>query len=193
MQALVDRIQKDGNILNGDVLKVDAFITHQVDPVLMEEIAESFYQAFKEAGITKVVTIEASGIVPAVYTAQKFGVPMIYARKSKSLTMNEELLTTEVYSFTKQVTSTVSISRKFLSKEDKILIIDDFLANGQAAKGLIELCRQANASVEGIGILIEKSFQPGRKLLEEIGVKVVSLARISSLENGKITFIEGDA
>ena len=193
MQALVDRIQKDGNILNGDVLKVDAFITHQVDPVLMEEIAESFYQAFKEAGITKVVTIEASGIVPAVYTAKKFGVPMIYARKSKSLTMNEELLTTEVYSFTKQVTSTVSISRKFLSKEDKVLIIDDFLANGQAAKGLIELCRQADARVEGIGILIEKSFQSGRKLLEETGVKVVSLARISSLENGKITFIEGDA
>ena len=193
MQALVDRIQKDGNILNGDVLKVDAFITHQVDPVLMEEIAESFYQAFKEAGITKVVTIEASGIVPAVYTAKKFGVPMIYARKSKSLTMNEELLTTEVYSFTKQVTSTVSISRKFLSNEDKVLIIDDFLANGQAAKGLIELCRQADARVEGIGILIEKSFQSGRKLLEETGVKVVSLARISSLENGKITFIEGDA
>ena len=107
--------------------------------------------------------------------------------------MNEELLTTEVYSFTRQVTSTVSISRKFLSKEDKVLIIDDFLANGQAAKGLIELCRQANASVEGIGILIEKSFQSGRKLLEETGVKVVSLARISSLENGKITFIEGDA
>ena len=128
-----------------------------------------------------------------MYTAQKFGVPMIYARKSKSLTMNEELLTTEVYSFTKQVTSTVSISRKFLSKEDKVLIIDDFLANGQAAKGLIELCRQADARVEGIGILIEKSFQPGRKLLEETGVKVVSLARISSLENGKITFIEGDA
>ena len=118
---------------------------------------------------------------------------MIFARKSKSLTMNEELLTSSVYSFTKQVTSTVSISRKFLTKSDNVLIIDDFLANGQAAKGLIELCQQAGASVEGIGILIEKSFQDGRQLLEDMGIDVVSLARISSLENGEVTFIDADA
>src|SRR5699024_482429 len=158
-----------------------------------EQMGKRFAEVFKEQGITKVVTIEASGIAPALFAARELDVPMIFARKAKSLTMDEELLTASVYSFTKQVTSTISISRKFLSSEDKVLIIDDFLANGQAAKGLIELCRQADASVEGIGILIEKSFQPGRKLLEEIGVKVVSLARISSLENGKITFIEGDA
>lgn len=118
---------------------------------------------------------------------------MIFARKSKSLTMDEELLTASVYSFTKQVTSTISISRKFLSAEDNVLLVDDFLANGQAAKGLIELCQQAGASVAGIGILIEKSFQDGRQLIEDMDIPVVSLARISSLHDGKVTFIEEDA
>ncbi|MGX7303138.1 xanthine phosphoribosyltransferase [Enterococcus columbae] len=193
MQALMERIMQDGNILNDGVLKVDSFVTHQVDPDLMAAIGQRFAEVFKEYGITKVVTIESSGIVPAIYTAQALQVPMIFARKSKSLTMNEELLTASVYSFTKQVTSTVSISRKFLSKEDKVLIIDDFLANGQAAKGLVELCQQAEAKVLGIGILIEKSFQNGRQLLEEMQLKVVSLARISSLADGKIQFLEGDA
>lgn len=193
MQALMERIMQDGNILNDGVLKVDSFVTHQVDPDLMAAIGQRFAEVFKECGITKVVTIESSGIVPAIYTAQALQVPMIFARKSKSLTMNEELLTASVYSFTKQVTSAVSISRKFLSKEDKVLIIDDFLANGQAAKGLVELCQQAEAKVLGIGILIEKSFQNGRQLLEEMQLKVVSLARISSLADGKIQFLEGDA
>lgn len=118
---------------------------------------------------------------------------MIFARKSKSLTMDEELLTSSVYSFTKQLTSTISISRKFLSSEDRVLLIDDFLANGQAAKGLIELCRQAGAEVAGIGILIEKSFQDGRQLLEDMGIPVVSLARIASLHDGKVAFLEEDA
>jgi xanthine phosphoribosyltransferase len=118
---------------------------------------------------------------------------MIFARKAKSLTMDEELLTSSVYSFTKQVTSTISISRKFLSNEDKVLIIDDFLANGQAAKGLIELCRQAGAQVEGVGIVIEKSFQDGRQLLEDMGIRVVSLARIASLADGEVAFREADA
>lgn len=193
MQTLMNRIMQDGNVLNGDVLKVDSFVTHQVDPSLMAEVGQCFAEVFKDYGITKVVTIESSGIVPAVYTAQQLKVPMIFARKSKSLTMDEELLTASVYSFTKQVTSTVAISSKFLTKEDRVLIIDDFLANGQAAKGLIELCQKAEAEVAGVGILIEKAFQSGRKLLEEMQVKVVSLARIESLENGKIQFLEGDA
>ena len=193
MKKLIEQIEKDGNVLGDGVLKVDSFLTHQVDPELMQEIGTIFAKRFQAEQITKVVTIEASGIAPALFTAQTLGVPMIFARKAKSLTMDEELLTASVYSFTKQVTSQVSISRKFLSAEDNVLIIDDFLANGQAAKGLIELCQQAGATVAGIGIVIEKSFQSGRALLEEMSIPVVSLARIASLSEGKATFLEGDA
>ena len=193
MKKLIERIEKDGNVLGDGVLKVDSFLTHQVDPELMQEIGTIFAKRFQAEQITKVVTIEASGIAPALFPAQTLGVPMIFARKAKSLTMDEELLTASVYSFTKQVTSQVSISRKFLSAEDNVLIIDDFLANGQAAKGLIELCQQAGATVAGIGIVIEKSFQSGRALLEEMSIPVVSLARIASLSEGKATFLEGDA
>ena len=193
MKELMERIENDGHVLGEGVLKVDSFVTHQVDPVLMEKIGKQFAACFADHQITKVVTIEASGIAPALFAAQHLGVPMVFARKSKSLTMNEELLTADVYSFTKQTTSTISISRKFLSAEDNVLIVDDFLANGQAAKGLIELCRQAGAHVDGIGIVIEKSFQDGRQLLEEMGLKVVSLARIDSLSDGKVTFLKEDA
>jgi xanthine phosphoribosyltransferase len=193
MDKLVERIKTHGNVLGEGVLKVDEFLTHQVDYELMREIGTVFAERFQESGITKVVTIEASGIAPALYTAEKLQVPMIFARKAKSLTMDEELLTASVYSFTKQVTSQVSISKKFLSSDDTVLIIDDFLANGQAAKGLIELCQQAGAKVVGIGIVIEKSFQTGRQLLEEMGIPVVSLARIASLSEGQVSFLEGDA
>lgn len=193
MEKLVERIKTHGNVLGEGVLKVDQFLTHQVDYELMKEIGTVFAERFQESGITKVVTIEASGIAPALYTAEQLQVPMIFARKAKSLTMDEELLTASVYSFTKQVTSQVSISKKFLSSEDTVLIIDDFLANGQAAKGLIELCQQAGANVVGIGIVIEKSFQSGRQLLEEMGIPVVSLARIASLSEGQVSFLEGDA
>lgn len=193
MEKLVERIKTHGNVLGEGVLKVDQFLTHQVDYELMKEIGTVFAQRFQGSGITKVVTIEASGIAPALYTAEQLQVPMIFARKAKSLTMDEELLTASVYSFTKQVTSQVSISKKFLSSEDTVLIIDDFLANGQAAKGLIELCQQAGANVVGIGIVIEKSFQSGRQLLDEMGIPVVSLARIASLSEGQVSFLEGDA
>ncbi|MBP1048346.1 xanthine phosphoribosyltransferase [Enterococcus sp. BWM-S5] len=193
MKELVERIKKDGQVLGDGVLKVDSFVTHQVDAELMEKIGKRFAEVFADQGITKVVTIEASGIAPALYAAQALDIPMIFARKAKSLTMDEELLTSSVYSFTKQVTSQISISKKFLSEGDTVLIIDDFLANGQAAKGLVELCQQAGASVSGIGILIEKSFQDGRELLEEMGLKVVSLARIASLKNHTVEFLEEDA
>src|SRR5699024_887776 len=188
MKELMDKITKSGHVLGEEVLKVDSFITHQIDPELMEKIGTRFSEVFSEAGITKVVTIESSGIAPALFAARKLQVPMVFARKSKSLTMDEELLTSSVYSFTKQVTSKISISRKFLNEKDNVLIIDDFLANGQAAKGLIELCQQAGATVDGVGIVIEKSFQDGRQLLEEMGIKVVSLARVNSLEDGTVHF-----
>ena len=172
MKLLEERILKDGHILGDNILKVDSFLTHQVDFSLMREIGKVFAEKFTSAGITKVVTIEASGIAPAVFTAEALNVPMIFAKKAKNITMNEGILTAEVYSFTKQVTSTVSIAGKFLSPEDKVLIIDDFLANGQAAKGLIQIIEQAGATVEAIGIVIEKSFQDGRDLLEKAGYPV---------------------
>ena len=143
-------------------------------------------------GITKVVTIEASGIAPALYTADALEVPMIFAKKSKNITMNEGILTAEVFSFTKQVTNTVSIASKYLSEKDRVLIVDDFLANGQAAKGLVEIVEQAGAKVEAVGIVIEKSFQDGRRLLEEAGIPVFSLARLERFENGKVVFKEAD-
>ena len=190
MRELKEKILTDGRVLGEGVLKVDSFLTHQVDPLLMSQIGKEFANRFKDKGLTKIVTIEASGIAPAVFAGLELGIPVIFARKQKSLTMNAELLTAQVYSFTKQVTSDISISTKFLTEDDHVLVVDDFLANGQAALGLIELCRQAGATVEGIGIVIEKSFQDGRQLLEEKGYKVDSLARIASLKNNEVTFVE---
>ena len=192
MKLLEERILKDGNVLGENILKVDSFLTHQVDFKLMKEIGQAFADRFKDAGVTKVVTIEASGIAPALYVAEALDVPMIFAKKAKNITMNEGILTAEVYSFTKQVTSTVSIASKFLDPSDKVLIIDDFLANGQAAKGLIQIIEQAGATVEAIGIVIEKSFQDGRDLLEKAGYPVLSLARLDRFENGQVIFKEAD-
>ena len=192
MKKLEERILQDGNVLGENILKVDSFLTHQVDFSLMKEIGQVFAEHFRDAGITKVVTIEASGIVPAVYTAEALGVPMIFAKKSKNITMTEGILTAEVYSFTKQVTSTVSIAGKFLESSDKVLVVDDFLANGQAAKGLIKIIEEAGAEVAAVGIVIEKSFQDGRSLLEAQVQTVLSLARIDRFENGKVVFREAD-
>lgn len=192
METLEARILKDGYVLGENILKVDSFLTHQVDLHLMKEIGEVFAAKFKNVGITKVVTIEASGIAPALYTADALAVPMIFAKKSKNITMNEGILTAEVFSFTKQVTNTVSIASKYLSEKDKVLIVDDFLANGQAAKGLVEIVEQAGAKVEAVGIVIEKSFQEGRGLLEEAEIPVFSLARLERFENGKVVFKEAD-
>ena len=192
MKLLEDRILKDGNVLGENILKVDSFLTHQVDFDLMRVIGKVFAEKFKDTGITKVVTIEASGIAPALYATEALDVPMIFAKKAKNITMNEGILTAEVYSFTKQVTSTVSIASKFLTPEDKVLIVDDFLANGQAAKGLIQIIEEAGAHVEAVGIVIEKSFQDGRALLEEAGYPVVSLARLDRFENGQVVFKEAD-
>lgn len=174
--------------MNENVLKVDSFLTHQVDSKLMIEIAKTFADKFR--GVNKVLTIESSGIAPAILTAHLLDVPMVFARKHKSLTLNSELISTKVFSYTKQTESTVSISNKFLKNNDIVLIIDDFLANGEAAKGLINICTQVGAKVAGIGIVIEKSFQPGRQLLENMGVEVFSLARIKRLEKGVIEFVD---
>ncbi|MBO0960192.1 xanthine phosphoribosyltransferase [Neobacillus sp. MM2021_6] len=189
MNFLEERIKKDGKVLSEHVLKVDSFLNHQIDPNLMLEIGKEFTTRFVSAGITKIVTIESSGIAPAVMAGLFLKVPVVFARKRKSVTLNEDLLTASVHSFTKNETNEISISKKYVNKEDRVLIIDDFLANGQAALGLVEIVQQSGAEVCGIGIVIEKSFQHGEQKLKEMGLRVESLARIASLENGEVTFI----
>lgn len=190
MQLLKDKILSDGRAINSDVLKVDSFITHQVDIELMEEMAKDFAEHFKNAEITKVVTIESSGIAPAMMTAKFLNVPLIIFKKQPSKILNGNLLQTEVTSFTTAKTYELTASPKFLKSEDHILIVDDFLANGEAITGAIRLIRMAHATVAGIGILIEKSFQPGRKKLEDAGFEVYSLARVKSMKTGQVEFLD---
>ena len=190
MKVLQEKILNEGKVLSGDVLKVDAFLNHQIDPVLMQEIGKEFAKRFKEENITKIVTIESSGIAPAVMAALELGVKVIFARKRKSLTLQDNMYVAKVYSFTKQETNEISLSRNHIHENDRVLIIDDFLANGQAALGLMSLVEQAGASIAGVGIVIEKAFQDGGKKLREQGVRVESLAEIASLDNGTVTFVQ---
>ncbi|MDA1853491.1 MULTISPECIES: xanthine phosphoribosyltransferase [Bacillus cereus group] len=190
MKVLQEKILNEGKVLSGDVLKVDAFLNHQIDPVLMQEIGKEFAKRFKEENITKIVTIESSGIAPAVMAALELGVKVIFARKRKSLTLQDNMYVANVYSFTKQETNEISLSRNHIDESDRVLIIDDFLANGQAALGLMSLVEQAGASIAGIGIVIEKAFQDGGKKLREQGIRVESLAEIASLDNGTVTFVQ---
>jgi len=190
VELLKQKIRSEGIVLSERVLKVDAFLNHQIDPRLMQQIGQEFARRFRDAGVTKIVTLEASGIAPAVMTGLELGVPVIFARKHQSLTMTDNLLTASVYSFTKQVESTIAIAANHLSPTDRVLVIDDFLANGKAAKGLLSIIAQAGATVVGLGIVIEKSFQSGRRELEETGLRIESLARIASLENGQVQFVE---
>lgn len=190
MKVLQEKILNEGKVLSGDVLKVDAFLNHQIDPVLMQEIGKEFAKRFKEENITKIVTIESSGIAPSVMAALELGVKVIFARKRKSLTLQDNMYVANVYSFTKQETNEISLSRNHIDENDRVLIIDDFLANGQAALGLMSLVEQAGASIAGLGIVIEKAFQDGGKKLREQGVRVESLAEIASLDNGTVTFVQ---
>ena len=189
MYALEQKILSEGIVLSDEVLKVDAFLNHQIDPVMMQLIGKEFAARFKDAGITKIITIEASGIAPAIMAGLELGVPVIFARKYQSLTLKDDLYRSKVFSFTKQTESTIAISNKHISSADKALVIDDFLANGQAALGLIDLIHQAKAEGVGVGIVIEKSFQPGRDILLEKGYRVESLARVKSLANGTVEFV----
>ena len=190
MKRLEDKIREEGRALSEDVLKVDAFLNHQVDPVLMQAIGREFANRFRDESIDRIVTLESSGIAPAMMTALELGVPFVFARKRKSLTLQDDLVEADVYSFTKQETNRISLSRRFVQPGERILVIDDFLANGEAALGLTQLVERAEATVVGIGIVIEKSFQPGRSKLMEAGYRVESLARIEKLDRDQITFVE---
>jgi len=190
MKTVEDRIVQDGQVLSNTILKVDTFLNHQVDPVLTMEIGREFANFFKSQAITKVLTIEASGIHFAMATALTLGVPFIYAKKKKAVTLTEDLYTVPVFSFTRQETFQVSVSKRYLSAEDRVLIVDDFLATGDALLGLCEIVKQADAHLVGVGAVIEKSFQEGRGKLEQTGVPVYSLARIGSMSPDGIHFIE---
>ncbi|MBG9445109.1 xanthine phosphoribosyltransferase [Cytobacillus firmus] len=188
MDMLIEKIKSEGIVLSHSVLKVDSFLNHQIDPKLMHEVGRDFADRFSNSGITKILTIESSGIAPAVMAGLHLNVPVVFARKRKSLTLVNDLITASVYSFTKEETSEISVSKKYLSEKDNVLIIDDFLANGQAALGLADIAEQAGSSIAGIGIVIEKGFQKGGQQLREKGFRVESLAIIDSLENGMISF-----
>lgn len=189
MRELEEKIRKYGTVLPGNVLKVDAFLNHQVDPELMLHVGQEFAKLFADEGITKVWTVESSGIAPAVMTGLALKVPVIFARKHKSLTLNQNMYVADVYSYTKKTTNRISISKKYVSPDDKVLMIDDFLANGQAVEGMLEIADQAGVQVAGAGIVIEKSFQPGAKELKDRGIRLESLARIKSLSDNQIEFM----
>ena len=192
MNCLEARIVKDGVVKEGNVLKVDSFLNHQMDIALMNEIGKEFYERFKDKPINKVLTIEASGIAIAYAVAQQFKVPLVFAKKSKSINIAGDTYVAEVESFTHKNRNTVLVSKQFLSPEDRVLIVDDFLANGCALQGLISIVDQAGGTVEGIGIAIEKGFQVGGQIIRNLGYHLESLAIVDSMdhETGKIVFRE---
>ena len=186
MKILKERILKDGKCYPGGILKVDKFINHQMDPNLMKQCAVGLIRRYAGTDINKILTIEASGIAPAIMMGFLLDLPVVFAKKKKPSTM-DNMLSTTVTSFTKKREYTVVISKDYLTPNDKVLFIDDFLAYGNASLGIIDLCKQAGAHLEGMGFIIEKSFQNGRKLIEEQGIRCESLAVVDSLDNCEIT------
>ena len=190
MNCLEERILKDGVVKEGNILKVDSFLNHQMDITLINEIGKEFKRRFSDCPITKILTIEASGIGIASVVALRFGVPVVFAKKTQSVNLDGEMYTAEVESFTHKNINNVIVSKKFIGPEDKVLIIDDFLANGCALMGLIQIVSQAGATVAGIGIAIEKGFQPGGQIIRNLGYQLESLAIVESMDakTGTVVF-----
>jgi xanthine phosphoribosyltransferase len=195
MNFLEERINKDGIVKAGNVLKVDSFLNHQMDIALIEEIAREFKRRFQDKTVTKVLTIEASGIGIAAFVAKEFGVSMVFAKKSKSINIDGDMYVAEVESFTHKNKNQIIVSKKFLDANDRVLIIDDFLANGCALQGLISIAESAGASIEGLGIVIEKGFQIGGRVIRNLGYHLESLAIVDAMdaETGTITFRDQNA
>ena len=189
MKLLEDRIRSDGEVLPGNVLKINSFLNHQVDPELMKKVGEEFSQLFKDSGVTKVLTCEASGIAPGIMTAYELHVPLVFARKKKPATLNDAVYWADVYSYTKKVTNQICVEQKFLHKDERLLIIDDFLANGEAVKGMINIANQAGAEVAGVGIVVAKTFQGGSEWIKDHGYRLEALAEIASLANNQVRFV----
>ncbi|MBF4691828.1 xanthine phosphoribosyltransferase [Fusibacter ferrireducens] len=190
MELLKQKILKEGTTVGPEILKVDSFLNHQIDIRLMQEIGKEFHRRFKDHKITKILTIEASGISIASIAAIYFDVPVVFAKKVQSKNLDAETYKSSVYSFTKEAYYDVKVSKRYLSSDDHILILDDFLANGRAALGLIEILDQAGATLEGVGAVIEKGFQEGGQILRDMNIHLESLAIVNRFEDGKITFIE---
>lgn len=188
MELLKQRIIQDGKAIGASIVKVDNFLNHQMDINLFNEMGKEFKRRFADIEVTKILTVEASGIAIACIAAQYFNVPVVFAKKHEATNLDTNAYQAEVFSFTKNKQYTIRVARDYISSEDKVLIIDDFLANGKAATGLIDIVKQADAQVVGVGIVIEKGFQPGRELIEQQGVRLESLAIIESIDNGSITF-----
>ena len=190
MKLLEDRILRDGQVRPGNVLKVDCFLNHQLDVDLLDKIGEEFYRIFKDDGVNKILTIEASGIAIACMTARHFDVPVVFAKKAKSVNIDGDVWATKIESFTHKRVYDVIVSKKYLGPQDHVLIIDDFLANGCALQGLLSLVRAAGAAVEGVGIAVEKGFQRGGELIRAQGVRVESLAVVDAMDadTGEIIF-----
>ena len=182
MNCLEEKILKDGVVKPGNVLKVDSFLNHQMDISLMNQMGQEFYKHFSDLKINKILTIEASGIAIGYAVAQQFGVPLLFAKKSKSLNIAADAYVADVMSYTHKNQNKVVVSQQYLGPKDHVLIVDDFLANGCAMQGLIDICGQAGATVEGIGIAVEKGFQTGGKQLREQGYRLVSLAIVDSMD-----------
>ena len=187
MKALKQAIEQYGVGLGTEVVKVDSFLNHRIDVALSTEMGKAFYEAFKDDRVDCILTVEASGIAAAITAAQAFGnIPVVFAKKGDHRNVGNDVYTAEVYSFTHQKLNVIRVSRKYLEKGARVLIIDDFLANGEAVNGLMDILRQAECKLVGVGICVEKGFQPGGKTLREQGVKVVSLAIVDAIDNGKI-------
>lgn len=192
MKLLEERIKKDGIVKKGNILKVDGFLNHQMDVELFDEMGKEFKRLFADAPITKILTIEASGIGIACVVAQSFHVPVVFAKKAKSLNIDGEVFTSKVESFTHKRVYDIIVSKKFLTPEDHVLVIDDFLANGCAVMGLIDLINDSGATLEGVGIAVEKGFQTGGRMIREKGIHLESLAIVDGMndETGEIFFRE---
>jgi xanthine phosphoribosyltransferase len=188
MQLLEERILKDGRVIGKDILKVDSFLNHQIDMKLMAAMGIELKKAFGDKPINKILTVEASGIPIACVMGYLFECPVVFAKKTEARNLDAETYQGEVFSFTRNRSYIIRVSKRYLSEKDHVLIVDDFLANGNAVMGMKDIVNQAGAKLEGVGILVEKGFQEGSKLLREAGIKVVSLAVIESMENGKIRF-----
>lgn len=188
MELLKNKILEEGRVLGKDVLKVDSFLNHQIDVELFNEIGKEFKKRFQNKEVTKILTIEASGIGIACITAQYFNVPVVFAKKHEATNMDKDNYEAEVFSFTKNKSYTIKVSKKYIASDDKVLIIDDFLANASAASALISVVEQAKAEVVGVGIVIEKGFQNGRKIIEDKNIQLESLAILESMEDGKVIF-----
>lgn len=191
MKALEEKINAEGIVAEGNILKVSSFLNHRIDVPFMNEVGKEFYRLFQNDNVTKILTIEASGIGIACLTAQYFNVPVVFAKKNKSKNLTDDVYSTEIASFTHKNVNQVIVEKRFIQPEDRILIVDDFLAKGNALKGLIQLIQDAGATVVGAGIVIEKAYQDGGNLIRESGVRVESLARIASMSpEGGCVFVE---